>query len=224
MKKIYSLFLAFLLLGTIANAQMVISRVGNTVTFTHTLSVPTWNSAPYNLYVYVDAVDAQGTGTNMGTQQILSLPWPGTPMVGAPNTYSLSFDLSAFYGIGVFINDIRYIYNNGIVGFGSAQNPVLGSFSAFNDANVKFVPFTISGLGTEDVNKVSKSNFNFASNKLIIEKAGNFSVSVYNTNGSLVKQMKISGNSQTDLALQKGLYIANISSASENESIKLLVK
>ncbi|MNY62173.1 hypothetical protein D3C86_1989510 [compost metagenome] len=84
---------------------------------------------------------------------------------------------------------------------------------------------SLATLGVSDVKSGVKANAFSSGNKIYVSnlESKNTNISVYNANGSLVKSLKSSADTNFEINA-KGLYIVNLKSEAGEKSVKVLVK
>ena len=218
MKKLLFSFAVFAC-SFMLNAQLTVTKSGNTITLTTPIPGADWGSSPVNLYAYAESMDT--TPMSPGTVQIFG-NWPGKAMTDNGNgTFSVSVDLSTQFPTGTSINNFKFIYNSPDGMGGYYQNPAGGApgFDITDPAHA--TGYSTVTLATTNVSNGSKNSV-VVNGQLRTELKGNLSLEVYDMSGKLVKSFTASGNA-IDLNVNKaGTYLVKITNGASKEVVKFV--
>lgn len=220
MKK--SLFsFALVVCSFMLNAQITVTKTGNTITLTTPIPGADWGSSPVNLYAYADPTDT--TPMSPATVQILG-NWPGQAMTDNGNgTYSVSVDLSTKFPTGTTINNFKFIYNAPDGSGGYYQNPAGGS-PGFNITDPTHATgYSTVTLATINSSNATKSSF-VVNGQLRTSLKGDIALEIYEMSGKLIRSFKaVATGNAIDLNVTKtGTYLVKITNGASQEVVKFV--
>ena len=203
------------------NAQITVTRSGNTITLTTPIPGADWGSSPLNLYAYAEPMDT--TPMSPATVQITG-NWPGKPMTDNGNgTFSVSIDLAGQFPTGTSINNFKFIYNAPDGSGGYYQNPGGGSpgFSITDPAHA--TGYSTVTLATTNLSNANKTSF-VVNGQLRTALKGNISLEVYDMSGKLIKSFTaVATGNAIDLNVTKtGTYLVKITNGASQEVVKFV--
>jgi hypothetical protein len=116
---------------------------------------------------------------------------------------------------------LKYVYQY----VGAARDIYIYGDSSLNLYKVTATNVGTTVLGVNDVRKDMKATVYTSGNKLYVSNldSKNTQVNVFNANGSLVKTVKASADTNFEIN-NKGLYIVNLKSEAGEKSVKVLIK
>ncbi|MEC5157385.1 T9SS type A sorting domain-containing protein [Chryseobacterium sp. MP_3.2] len=220
MKKLLFSF-ALLVCSFMLNAQITVTRAGNTITLTTPIPGADWGSSPVNLYAYAEPTDT--TPMSPATVQILG-NWPGKALTDNGNgTFSVSVDLSTQFPPGTTINNFKFIYNSPDGSGGYYQNPAGGSpgFNITDPAHA--TGYSTITLATTNLSNANKSSF-VVNGQLRTSLKGDIALEVYEMSGKLIRSFKaVATGNAIDLNVTKtGTYLVKITNGASQEIVKFV--
>lgn len=172
------------------------------------------------------------TGTNsVPTQRHIILKVNGNSLVNVWYKNGGSGDRTLYIGNGSAVLGSK-TYSNSADGLiytfeytGPATNLYFYGDQSLNLYKITATNVGITVLGVNDVRKDMKASVYTSGNKVYVANldSKNTEVNVFSANGSLVKTMKASADTNFEIN-NKGMYIVNLKSEAGEKSIKVLVK
>ncbi len=153
-------------------------------------------------------------GSSSGTRTLYVTD--GTNVIGSK---SITASTGTDSQLGSFV--INYTGPAGNIYFGGTENIGIYKIEATNVGQTALPQV----LGVNDVKSLTKAIAFSSGNKVYIKdlESKNTEINVYSTNGSLVKSLKTSVDTDFDINT-KGLYIVNMKSENGEKSVKVLIK
>ncbi|MCD9855411.1 T9SS type A sorting domain-containing protein [Epilithonimonas sp. JDS] len=172
------------------------------------------------------------TGTNTTpTQRYVVLKVNGNSVITVWYKNGGSGDRTLYIGNGTAVLGSKTYSNSsdGLIYTYEYAGPATNLYF-YGDQSLNLYKITATNVGTtvlgvNDVQKSMKANVFSAGNKIYVADldSKNTQVNVFNANGSLVKTMKASADTNFEIN-NKGIYIVNLKSEAGEKSVKVLLK
>ena len=172
------------------------------------------------------------TGTNTTpTQRYIVLKVNGNSLINIWYKNGGGNDRTLYIGNGSAVLGSK-TYSNSADGLiytfeytGPAANLYIYGDQSLNLYKITATNVGTTVLGVNDVKKSMKANVFSSGNKIYVADldSKNTEVNVFNANGSLVKTMKASADTNFEIN-NKGMYIVNVKSEAGEKSVKVLLK